>query len=96
MNLGTNMLTPTPPPPCKLKNIFFFPMFLQRPVQLKFYTYLPKQKRYTKSSYNPFNANISFEAYLHIPVSKVEEGNYESYNLQGVYLMYTVFLLLQG
>jgi hypothetical protein len=29
---------------------------------------------------------ISFEAYLHIPVSKAEEGNYESYNLQGVYL----------
>ena len=35
---------------------------------------------------NPFNAEISFEAYLHIPVSKAEEGNYESYNLQGVYL----------
>jgi hypothetical protein len=34
---------------------------------------------------NPFNAKISFEAYLHIPVSKAEEGNYESYNLQGVY-----------
>ena len=33
---------------------------------------------------NPFNAKISFEAYLHIPVSKAEEGNYESYNLQGV------------
>jgi hypothetical protein len=49
-------------------------------------TYLPKQKRNTKSSSNPFNAKISFEAYLHIPVSKVEEGNYESYNLQGVYL----------
>ena len=35
---------------------------------------------------NPFNAKISFEAYLHIPVSKAEEGNYETYNLQGVYL----------
>ena len=31
-----------------------------------------------------------------IPVSKAEEGNYESYNLQGVYLLYTVFLLLLG
>jgi hypothetical protein len=48
--------------------------------------YLPKQKRNKKSSSNPFNANISFEAFLHIPVSKVEEGNYESYNLQGFYL----------
>jgi hypothetical protein len=42
-------------------------------------------KRNTKSSSNPFNAKISFEAYLHIPVSKAVEGNYESYNLQGVY-----------
>jgi hypothetical protein len=25
-------------------------------------------------SSNPFNAKISFEAYLHIPVSKAEEG----------------------
>jgi hypothetical protein len=33
---------------------------------------------------------ISFEAYLHIPVSKAEEGNYESYNLQGVYLLISV------
>ena len=51
-------------------------MFLQRPFQLEFYTYLPKQKRNTKSSSNPFNAKISFEAYLHIhvPVSKAEEG----------------------
>ena len=36
---------------------------------MEFYTYLPKQLRDTKSSSNPFNANISFEAYLHIPVS---------------------------
>ena len=35
---------------------------------MEFYTYLPKQKRNTKSSSNPFNAKISFEAYLHIPV----------------------------
>jgi hypothetical protein len=34
----------------------------------------------------PLMPKISFEAYLHIPVSKAEEGNYESYNLQGVYL----------
>ena len=34
---------------------------------MEFYTYLPKQKRSTKSSSNPFNAKISsFEAYLHI------------------------------
>ena len=40
--------------------------------------YLPKQKRNTKSSSIPFNAKISFEAYLHIPVYKDEEGHYES------------------
>ena len=34
----------------------------------------------------PLMHKISFGAYLHIPVSKAEEGNYESYNLQGVYL----------
>ena len=59
---------------------------MQRPLQLEFYAYLPKQKRNTKSSSNPFNAKISFEAYLHILVSKAEEGNYENYNLQGDYL----------
>jgi hypothetical protein len=52
---------------------------LQRPLQLEFYTYLPKQKRNTRNSYNSFNAKNSFEAYLHIPVSKAEEENYESY-----------------
>jgi hypothetical protein len=56
------------PLPCKLKD--FFPLcFLQRPLQVEYYTYLPKQKRNIKSSSNPFNAKISFEAYLHIPVS---------------------------
>ena len=55
-------------------------------LQLEFYTYLPKQKRNTKSSSNPFNAKISFEAYLLIPVAKAEEGHYKSYNLQGVHL----------
>ena len=72
----------------QIKEYFFsFLCFLQRPIQLLgFYTYFPKQKRNTKSSSNPFNAKISFEAYLHIPVSKADEGNFESYNLQGVYL----------
>ena len=70
----------------QLKIFFSFLCFLQRPLQLEFYTYLPKQKRNTKSSSNPFNAKLSFETYLHIPVSKAEEGHYESYNLQGVYL----------
>jgi hypothetical protein len=37
-------------------------------------------------NFDGWPAKISFEAYLHIPVSKAEEGNYESYNLQGVYL----------
>ena len=45
-----------PSPPCKLKIFFSFLCFLQRPLQLEFYTYLPKQKRNTKSSSNPFNA----------------------------------------
>ena len=53
---------------------------------MEYYTYLPKQKRNIKSSSNPFNAKNFFEAYSHIPVSKAEEGHYESYNLQGVYL----------
>ena len=61
-------------------------MFFAKAITVGIYTYLPKQKRNTKSSSNPFNAKHSFEAYLHIPVSKAEEGNYESYNLQGVYL----------
>jgi hypothetical protein len=60
---------------------------------VEYYTYLPKQKRNIKSSSNPFNAKISFEAYSHIPVSKAEEGHYESYNLQGVYLC-TLHLLI--
>ena len=38
------------------------------------------------SNSNPLNEKISFEVYLHIPVSKAEEGHYERYNLQGVYL----------
>ena len=63
----------------RYNNVFFsFLCFLQRPLQLGFYTYLSKQKRNTKSSSNPFNAKISFEAYLHIPVYKDEEGHYES------------------
>ena len=85
MSLGTKMLMP-PLPPCKLKNILFFPMFFAKAITVGILQYLPKQKRNTKSSSNPFSAKISFEAYLHIPVSKAEEGNYESYNLQGVYL----------
>jgi hypothetical protein len=32
----------------------------------------------TKKKNNPFNAKISFEAYLHIPVYKDEEEHYES------------------
>jgi hypothetical protein len=65
----------------QIKEYFFsFLCFLQRPIQLlEFYTYFPKQKRNTKSSFNPFNAKNSFEAYLHIPVSKADEGNFESY-----------------
>jgi hypothetical protein len=42
---------------------------------LEFYTYLPKQKRNTKSSSNPFNAKISFEAYLLIPEKKNKKKN---------------------
>ena len=75
MSLGTQILTF---PPCKLKIFFSFLCFLQRPLQLEFYTYLPKQKRNTKSSFNPYNAKISFEAYLHISVYKDEEGHYEN------------------
>ena len=60
-------------------------MFFAKAITVGILQYLPKQKRNTKSSSNPFNAKISFEAYLHIPVSKAVEGNYESYNLQGVY-----------
>ena len=37
---------------------FVFLCILQRPLQLEFYTYLPKQERNTKSSSNPFNANF--------------------------------------
>jgi hypothetical protein len=66
------------PPPCKLNIYFSFLCFLQRPLQLEFYTYLPKQKRNTKSNSNPFSAKNSFEAYLYIPVYKDEEGHYES------------------
>jgi hypothetical protein len=36
----------------------------QRPLQMEIYAYLPKQKRNTKSSSNPFKVKISFEAYL--------------------------------
>ena len=36
---------------------------------------------------------ISFEAYLHIPVSKAEEGNYESYNLQGFTYVHCLFVV---
>jgi hypothetical protein len=53
--------------------------------------YLPKQKRNTKSSSNFFNAKISFEAYLHIPVSKVEKGNYESYKFRAISLVGKIF-----
>ena len=63
---------------------------MQRPLQLEFYTYLPKQKRNTKGSSNLFNANISFEAYLHIPVYKDEEGHYflTSLNKKENFLLY--------
>ena len=56
---------------------------------LSMYIYIPTLNKIYFFTYlltNPFNAKISFEAYSHIPVSKAEEGHYESYNLQGVYL----------
>jgi hypothetical protein len=56
MSLGTQMLIPPPPLPCKLKNILFFPMFFAKVITVGILQYLPKQKRNTKSSSNPFNA----------------------------------------
>jgi hypothetical protein len=47
----------------KFRFFFSFLCFLQRPLQLEFYTYISKQKRNTKGSSNPFNAKISFTSY---------------------------------
>ena len=72
-------------PSCKLKIFFLSYVFCKGHYSWNF-TRISLNRKEIQSSSNPFNAKNSFEAYLHIPVSKAEEGHYESYNLQGVYL----------
>jgi hypothetical protein len=86
MSLGTKMLTP---PPCKLKNFLFLSyVFCKGHYSWNFKCISLNRKEIQRVVLIPLMQKFlfSFEAYLHIPVSKAEEGHYDSYNLQAVYL----------